>query len=261
MGCGLASGAGAQSLPDDTLDQRAREILAIHCAPCREVGARARTEPRPTRSRRDPKSRAAGQSRWLTRLYRDDAPARPRVGHATGPSRRSRPCAPGSRACRPAGTARRDDRRFATSAAAVRQAADGQTDHHACTRRSELQLYADRARYKRSAIEVRSPDPHHRSIAAYGDISIDRVRTRHRCIFAPTSDFATKDPRSSAHFGLSLPAPERRLPLPRVKEKGRERVVALCTRAAGLIDGITHDFERQRFQELGPYSGVPRAPR
>lgn len=40
----------------------------------------------------------------------------------------------------------------------------------------------------------------------------------------------------------------------RLNEKGTERVVALCnTATAGAVDGIRHDFERQRFTELGDY--------
>jgi hypothetical protein len=111
----------------------------------------------------------------------------------------------------------------------------------------ELQLYADRARYK-VGDEVRL------TIRTNVDcrltvISID-VAGRGTVIFP--NDFATKD-LLTAQVGLSLPAPGAGYRF-RAKEKGRERVVALCTRAAGLIDGITHDFERQRFQELGPYS-------
>lgn len=40
----------------------------------------------------------------------------------------------------------------------------------------------------------------------------------------------------------------------RLNEPGRERVVALCNMAtSGAVDGIRHDFERQRFTELGDY--------
>ena len=34
---------------------------------------------------------------------------------------------------------------------------------------------------------------------------------------------------------------------------GTERIVALCSVAGPAIDGITHDFERQRFTDLGDY--------
>lgn len=66
------------------------------------------------------------------------------------------------------------------------------------------------------------------------------------------NDFAPNN-RIAAHFSVTLPAPGARYRF-RVKDKGRERIVALCTRADGLVDGIRHDFERQRFQELGPYA-------
>ncbi len=40
----------------------------------------------------------------------------------------------------------------------------------------------------------------------------------------------------------------------RLNEPGRERVVALCnTATSGAVDGIRHDFERQRFTDLGDY--------
>jgi hypothetical protein len=39
----------------------------------------------------------------------------------------------------------------------------------------------------------------------------------------------------------------------RLKERGRESIVAVCSTAASTIDGIVHDFERQRFTDLGDY--------
>jgi hypothetical protein len=40
----------------------------------------------------------------------------------------------------------------------------------------------------------------------------------------------------------------------RLNERGSERIVALCnTAVSGAVDGIRHDFERQRFTELGDY--------
>lgn len=110
----------------------------------------------------------------------------------------------------------------------------------------ELQLYADRGRYKvgdEVKLTVRSNVDCRLTV-----ISIDV--SGHGTVIFP-NDFTPKD-LLSAHLNLALPARDAGYRL-RVKEKGRERVVALCTRAAGLIDGITHDFERQRFQELGPY--------
>ncbi len=66
------------------------------------------------------------------------------------------------------------------------------------------------------------------------------------------NDFVPRN-RIGAHLTVSIPAASARYRF-RVKDKGRERIVALCTRAEGSVDGIRHDFERQRFQELGPYS-------
>ncbi len=40
----------------------------------------------------------------------------------------------------------------------------------------------------------------------------------------------------------------------RLKDTGRESVVALCSTAGIAIDGIRHDFERQRFTDLGDYA-------
>jgi hypothetical protein len=66
------------------------------------------------------------------------------------------------------------------------------------------------------------------------------------------NDFVPSN-RIGAHLNVTLPGPGARYRF-RVKDKGRERFVALCTRVDGLVDGIRHDFERQRFQELGPYA-------
>ncbi len=111
----------------------------------------------------------------------------------------------------------------------------------------ELQLHADRARYK-VGDEIRF------TIRSNADcrltvISIDV--SGHGTVIFP-NDFVPRD-RLGANFALALPAPGAGYRF-RVKQQGRERVVALCTRAVGAIDGITHDFERQRFQELGVYA-------
>jgi hypothetical protein len=66
------------------------------------------------------------------------------------------------------------------------------------------------------------------------------------------NDFVPKN-RIGAHLTVSIPDASARYRF-RMKAKGRERIVAICTRAEGSVDGIRHDFERQRFQELGPYS-------
>jgi hypothetical protein len=40
----------------------------------------------------------------------------------------------------------------------------------------------------------------------------------------------------------------------RLRETGRESVVGICSTAAATVDGISHDFERQRFTDLGDYA-------
>jgi hypothetical protein len=56
----------------------------------------------------------------------------------------------------------------------------------------------------------------------------------------------------AANQELIVPAPDAGY-LFRVKEPGMERVVALCNLGTGAVDGIRHDFERQRFTDLGDY--------
>ena len=110
----------------------------------------------------------------------------------------------------------------------------------------EIRLYADRARYAvgdEVQLTIRTNVDCRLMV-----ISIDV--SGHGTIIFP-NDFATKD-LAHAHLSVALPARDAGYRF-RTKEKGRERIVAMCTRAAGLIDGVTHDFERQRFQELGPY--------
>ena len=111
----------------------------------------------------------------------------------------------------------------------------------------ELSIHADRLRYT-------TGDPIQFTVRSNVDcrltvISIDF--SGHGTVIFP-NDFTPHD-ALSADRDLVFPAPDAGYRF-RVKEKGRERVVALCTRAAGMIEGIVHDFERQRFQELGPYA-------
>jgi Domain of unknown function (DUF4384) len=40
----------------------------------------------------------------------------------------------------------------------------------------------------------------------------------------------------------------------RLNEPGRETIIGLCNPAPGTVDGIRHDFEKQRFTDLGDYS-------
>jgi hypothetical protein len=111
----------------------------------------------------------------------------------------------------------------------------------------ELTLYADRARYAVGdtvQFTIRSNVNCRLTV-----ISIDA--SGHGTVIFP-NEFVPRD-HLSAHLNLLLPAKDASYRF-RTKEKGRERVVALCTRAPGIVEGIEHDFERQRFQELGPYT-------
>jgi hypothetical protein len=115
------------------------------------------------------------------------------------------------------------------------------------TREVDLSTHADRTRYA-------AGDPVHFTIRSNVEchltvISIDA--SGYGTVIFP-NDFAARD-LLNAELDLVLPAPGARYRF-RVKQKGRERVVALCARTPGIIEGIEHDFERQRFQELGPYA-------
>ncbi len=54
-----------------------------------------------------------------------------------------------------------------------------------------------------------------------------------------TADQTLRLPSASAPYTL------------RLKERGRESIVAICNAAGTTVDGIRHDFERQRFTDLG----------
>lgn len=111
----------------------------------------------------------------------------------------------------------------------------------------DITLYADRTRYTPGdtlQITVRPNVDCHLTV-----ISIDI--SGHGTVIFP-NDFVTGN-LANAQLNLDIPGADAGYRF-RVKEKGRERIVALCTRTAGIVDGIRHDFERQRFQELGPYS-------
>jgi hypothetical protein len=115
------------------------------------------------------------------------------------------------------------------------------------TSSDELILQADKEDYRRGdavTLLVRS-----RSDCFLTLISIDtsgRGTVLFPNDFEPAQRLAAgeevKVPRADAGYRL------------RLNEKGTERVVALCnTGTAGAVDGIRHDFERQRFTELGDY--------
>lgn len=111
----------------------------------------------------------------------------------------------------------------------------------------ELMLRTDKEDYRRGdtlTLSVRS-----RSDCGLTLISIDgkgRGTVLFPNDFEPAHRLAAgeevKVPRADAGYRL------------RLKETGTERIVALCNMAtAGAVDGIRHDFERQRFTELGDY--------
>ena len=79
-------------------------------------------------------------------------------------------------------------------------------------------------------------------------VSVD-VRGRATVIFP--SELASGN-ALAANQELTVPATDAGYLL-RVKEPGKERVIALCKLGTGAADGIRHDFERQRFTDLGDY--------
>lgn len=80
-------------------------------------------------------------------------------------------------------------------------------------------------------------------------VSID-LRGRGTVIFP--SDFEQNNFISA---GRELKLPGDGVPyVLRVRERGREQVTAICSPAGGAVDGIRHDFERQRFTDLGDYA-------
>ncbi|MEZ5856410.1 MAG: DUF4384 domain-containing protein [Hyphomicrobiaceae bacterium] len=52
---------------------------------------------------------------------------------------------------------------------------------------------------------------------------------------------------------LHLPGPNAPYAF-RLKDKGRERIVGLCNEVSANTDSISHDFERERFTDLGNYA-------
>lgn len=119
--------------------------------------------------------------------------------------------------------------------------------HVRWTSDDELMLRADKKSYARGnaiTLTVRS-----RSDCSLTLISIDG-KGRGTVLFP--NDFEPPQ-RIVAGEGLKVPRADAGYRL-RLNEKGTERIVALCnTATSGAVDGIRHDFERQRFTELGDY--------
>lgn len=108
-------------------------------------------------------------------------------------------------------------------------------------------LYSDKARYARGELlnlVVRVGADCHLTL-----VSIDQ-RGRGTVIFP--SDF---EGNTLLTAGQELKLPGAGAPYSfRLNEAGRETIVALCNEAGTVTDGIRHDFERQRFTDLGDYA-------
>ncbi len=108
-------------------------------------------------------------------------------------------------------------------------------------------LVSDKVIYKAGdalSLQVRAKADCHLTV-----VSIDQ-RGRGTVIFP--SDF---EPNNLLNAGSEIRLPADGAPyLFRLREKGRETIVAICSAASTTVDGIKHDFERQRFTDLGNYS-------
>ncbi|MFV0296968.1 MAG: DUF4384 domain-containing protein [Hyphomicrobiaceae bacterium] len=110
-----------------------------------------------------------------------------------------------------------------------------------------LVLYSDKARYKtgdKLQLVVKALADCHLTV-----ISIDREGLA--TVIYP-SDFETGT-LVTAGSEIHLPAANAPYSF-RLNKPGREHVVALCNEATANTDNIFHDFERQRFTDLGNYA-------
>ncbi|HRD77331.1 MAG TPA: DUF4384 domain-containing protein, partial [Hyphomicrobiaceae bacterium] len=98
-----------------------------------------------------------------------------------------------------------------------------------------------------------------------GDLATFTVRTKRDCFLTvinldtlgrATVIFPNEFEQSNRiTAGRELRLPSERAPYQlRAKQKGRERMIAICNTAGPWAEGITHDYERQRFTVLGDYS-------
>lgn len=110
-----------------------------------------------------------------------------------------------------------------------------------------LVLYSDKIHYRKGdllQLAVRVSADCHLTL-----ISIDQ-RGRGTVLFP--SDFETN---TLVTAGRELRLPGSGAPYAfRLNEPGRETIVALCNEAGAVTDGIRHDFEKQRFTDLGNYA-------
>jgi mono/diheme cytochrome c family protein len=123
----------------------------------------------------------------------------------------------------------------------------GEPSNAAADRGQGLVVYSDKTQYRRGdnlRLYVRTDTNCHLTV-----ISID---TRGRGTAIYPNDFETNT-LLGAGQELQLPAPDAAYTF-RLNQPGRETIVALCSQTPGLIDGIRHDFEKQRFTDLGDYA-------
>ncbi len=110
-----------------------------------------------------------------------------------------------------------------------------------------LILYSDKARYRQGDVlqlVVRVTTDCHLTL-----ISVDQ-RGRGTVIYP--SDFETSTLLTA---GQEVRLPGAGAPYSfRLSERGREQIVAVCNEVGASTDGIRHDFERQRFTDLGNYA-------
>lgn len=83
-------------------------------------------------------------------------------------------------------------------------------------------------------------------------LTLVSVDTKGRGTVIFPSDFETNAQLAPGQE-LKLPGPDAPYSF-RLNETGRETVVAVCNQGDGAADGIRHDFERQRFTDLGDYA-------
>ncbi|MEL6374490.1 MAG: DUF4384 domain-containing protein [Pseudomonadota bacterium] len=124
----------------------------------------------------------------------------------------------------------------------LRQAGGGPT-----ARSFDLTLSANRAAYRRgdlAVFTVRSSRACHLTL-----INID---TGGRGTVIYPNDFARRS-LIKAGETLQVPAKGARYRF-RLRDAGTERIVAVCNVDTPSADGITHDFEKQRFTDLGNYA-------
>jgi hypothetical protein len=110
-----------------------------------------------------------------------------------------------------------------------------------------LVLYSDKSRYRQGDSLRLVVEP-----ARDCHLTIVSVDTSGRGTVLFPSDFETSD-LVPAGRALELPGADSAYAF-RLNHKGRETIIALCNEAGGLTDNIRHDFERQRFTDLGDYA-------